>query len=393
MVLRKAALVAALAATAGAWSCNDPGAETLMTLTSLKATDAGAVCNDGTPAAYYFAPGSPSSKTFLVYLSGGGQCYDAASCAGRGDGSLYPHHNCSTSDASKPCFLSSKDYGATCNKTGIFSEDPAANRPLHGAHKAYVPYCSSDAHMGDGEQFGLQFRGRRIVDAVLAAQPAGEGRPGQAVARVGVADRPPQRLAVVVRLVRSSALRDAVVEGAAVDARRDPALELRVELVGVDVDVEGAAAREGVDRGLDAGQRGPGPESVEVDDDVDDVVLPLLQLGRRRREGRLRRLREGALLLELGQRPRRRARRAQGPRPRVLAVAGLAGDDLVVRVVVAVLPLLVAERRAHGAPRAAPNDGRSSSPPRTTAYFPAALARQRIAMVFVRVDNLSPRII
>ena len=168
MVLRKAALVAALAATAGAWSCNDAGAETLMTLTSLKATDAGAVCNDGTPAAYYFAPGSPSSKTFLVYLSGGGQCYDAASCAGRGDGSLYPHHNCSTSDASKPCFLSSKDYGATCNKTGIFSEDPAANRPLHGAHKAYVPYCSSDAHMGDGAKFGLQFRGRRIVDAVLA---------------------------------------------------------------------------------------------------------------------------------------------------------------------------------------------------------------------------------
>ncbi|KAH8053486.1 pectin acetylesterase [Aureococcus anophagefferens] len=125
-----------------------------MTLTSLQATDAGAVCNDGTPAAYYFAPGSPSSKTFLVYLSGGGQCYDAASCAGRGDGSLYPHHNCSTSDASKPCFLSSKDYGATCNKTGIFSEDPAANRPLHGAHKAYVPYCSSDAHMGDGESLG-----------------------------------------------------------------------------------------------------------------------------------------------------------------------------------------------------------------------------------------------
>ncbi|KAH8050662.1 pectin acetylesterase [Aureococcus anophagefferens] len=175
MVLRKAALVAALAATAGAWSCNDAGAETLMTLTSLQATDAGAVCNDGTPAAYYFAPGSPSSKTFLVYLSGGGQCYDAASCAGRGDGSLYPHHNCSTSDASKPCFLSSKDYGATCNKTGIFSEDPAANRPLHGAHKAYVPYCSSDAHMGDGEKFGLQFRGRRIVDAVLADLAAHKG--------------------------------------------------------------------------------------------------------------------------------------------------------------------------------------------------------------------------
>ncbi|KAH8070288.1 pectin acetylesterase [Aureococcus anophagefferens] len=139
------------------------------------ATDAGAVCNDGTPAAYYFAPGSPSSKTFLVYLSGGGQCYDAASCAGRGDGSLYPHHNCSTSDGRSRASCRQGLRRDACNKTGIFSEDPAANRPLHGAHKAYVPYCSSDAHMGDGEKFGLQFRGRRIVDAVLADLAAHKG--------------------------------------------------------------------------------------------------------------------------------------------------------------------------------------------------------------------------
>ena len=138
---------------------------------------------------------------------------------------------------------------------------------------------------------------------------------------------------------------------------------------------------EGVDRALDAGQCGPGPESVEVDDDVDDVVLLLLQLGRRRREGRLRRLREGALPLELGQRPRRRARRAQGPRPRVLAVAGLAGDDLVVGVVVEVLPLLVAERRAHGAPRAAPNDGRGSPAGRSPCIMSASLPQAVEAMV------------
>jgi hypothetical protein len=37
------------------------------------------------------------------------------------------------------------------------------------ANKAFVTYCSSDAWVGDGEMYGFQFRGQRIVSAVLAS--------------------------------------------------------------------------------------------------------------------------------------------------------------------------------------------------------------------------------
>merc|ERR1740123_2793773 len=39
--------------------------------------------------------------------------------------------------------------------------------PVLGANLADVPYCSSDAHMGDGYNFGRPFRGTRILKAVL----------------------------------------------------------------------------------------------------------------------------------------------------------------------------------------------------------------------------------
>ena len=37
------------------------------------------------------------------------------------------------------------------------------------ANKAFVTYCSSDAWVGDGANYGFQFRGQRIVSAVLAS--------------------------------------------------------------------------------------------------------------------------------------------------------------------------------------------------------------------------------
>ena len=50
-----------------------------------------------------------SSNDWLVYLAGGGWCYDLESCEGRFNGSLFPHQACSSSTQSKPCFMSSKD--------------------------------------------------------------------------------------------------------------------------------------------------------------------------------------------------------------------------------------------------------------------------------------------
>lgn len=64
--------------------------------------------------------------------------------------------------------MSSKDYGSTCNKTGIFNEDPSLNPALAMATKLYVPYCTSDAHVGNSEVGDWQFRGKKVVEAVLA---------------------------------------------------------------------------------------------------------------------------------------------------------------------------------------------------------------------------------
>jgi hypothetical protein len=87
-------------------------------------------------------------------LEGGDWCYDEESCAGRLQ--------------SNPQLVSSKDWRPTGALGGIFETNPEKT-PFAGAHKIYVPYCSSDAWVGDTESGGLQFRGQAIVRAVLRA--------------------------------------------------------------------------------------------------------------------------------------------------------------------------------------------------------------------------------
>ncbi|GMI02777.1 hypothetical protein TrVE_jg10611 [Triparma verrucosa] len=146
---------------ASSWSCESSGAE--LGLKQLP-EGSGAVCNDGTNAEYYFAPSSsPNSKTTLIYLSGGGQCSDKASCASRYDGSAYPYHDCNNSTSSSPCFMSSKDNPDKCLKGGIFAD------LVKTVDVVYVPYCSSDGWMGDNSFSGFEFRGANIAFSVVEA--------------------------------------------------------------------------------------------------------------------------------------------------------------------------------------------------------------------------------
>lgn len=156
--------LALLISTAHGWSCNDAGATSWLRRESLAEVDALAVCNDGSSASFYLQENT-SSPDWLVYLAGGGWCYDAASCQGRFDGHLFPNHPCNSSNQSMPCFMSNKDYPETCGKTGIY--DRSDRSPLHGHNLVYVPYCTSDAFMGDGAFGPWQFRGARVVRAVL----------------------------------------------------------------------------------------------------------------------------------------------------------------------------------------------------------------------------------
>lgn len=151
-----------------AWSCNDAGATEVLSKVPLGGIDPLAVCNDGTEASYYIKDNG-NRNHWMVYLAGGGWCYDADSCAGRYNGSQYPHHDCRNSSEALPCFMSSKDYPETCAKTGMFdrSATDREKSAVAAANKIYVPYCSSDGHMGDGEFEGFQYRGARIARAVM----------------------------------------------------------------------------------------------------------------------------------------------------------------------------------------------------------------------------------
>ena len=117
-----------------------------MELASL-ASYPDARCNDGSNAGYYFLPApSNSSRDWLVMLDSGGWCWDETSC----------HARCAA-DASR---CSSLLWSDVHNASGILA---STQLRLANAHKVYVPYCTSDAHMGNAVAYGMQFRGAVVV--------------------------------------------------------------------------------------------------------------------------------------------------------------------------------------------------------------------------------------
>ena len=131
----------------GAGNCPTPLA--LHRLTSYP----DAVCNDGSASGYYWAAGRANSSDWIVLLESGGWCWDAFSCAKRcADGSK-DHYRCTSSG---------------WKEERSFSGLLASKAPrLANANKVYVPYCTSDAHVGDAAAFGMEFRGAAVVRAVL----------------------------------------------------------------------------------------------------------------------------------------------------------------------------------------------------------------------------------
>ena len=128
----------------------------VLTKIDLTTIDPLALCNDGTPAVYYWQRSSnPYNAKWLVYLEAGGHCYDRESCDQR--------------LARQPTLMSSKTYSDEREFTGVL-DDNFELTPLADANKAYLPYCSSDSHMGDAgptDHLPWQFRGQRIVRAVI----------------------------------------------------------------------------------------------------------------------------------------------------------------------------------------------------------------------------------
>ena len=106
-----------------------------MAKVDLTSIDPLALCNDGSPAVYYWKQSkSPTNNKWLVYLQSGAQCYD--------------HKSCEERMRELPHLTSSKTYPEKKTFTGVLDENPELT-PLADANKAYVMYCSSDGHMGD----------------------------------------------------------------------------------------------------------------------------------------------------------------------------------------------------------------------------------------------------
>ena len=118
------------------------------------ANDPRAVCNDGSPALYYFSPSAKGSSTWVVHLKGGGACVSAKQCAERNDSYV-------SSTLTKPF------YSVVAGTILSDAESPF----LGDANAVVVFYCSSDSWVGDrgasDETGGFHLRGARIVDAVF----------------------------------------------------------------------------------------------------------------------------------------------------------------------------------------------------------------------------------
>ncbi|HEX2061510.1 MAG TPA: pectin acetylesterase-family hydrolase [Thermoanaerobaculia bacterium] len=127
-----------------------------------------AVCNDGTPAVFYVARGTETTK-WLIFLQGGGACRDGQSCAERG---------CSSDTNFGMDKMSSSTSKASIRADGLL--DPGSHNRFGTWNRVLIYYCSSDTWSGTktstltatGEngatrEFDLHFKGRLIIDAVL----------------------------------------------------------------------------------------------------------------------------------------------------------------------------------------------------------------------------------
>jgi len=126
-----------------------------------------ALCNDGSPAAYYFRQGHGNgTNRWIIRLQGGGWCYDQASCEARQKNSLY----WTTSNVCPASLLDNETISGVGHE-GILSSDPVQNPHFYDANHVWMWYCSSDSHIGNrtaAESInGWNFLGKNIIKALV----------------------------------------------------------------------------------------------------------------------------------------------------------------------------------------------------------------------------------
>lgn len=95
-------------------------------------------CRDGSSTGLGVRPGTTADTALVIYLQGGGACYDAASCAGNANAPV------AGARWSRQDFEGWRD---AFGDQGIFNTNDPSN-PVAGWTHVYVPYCSGDLHGG-----------------------------------------------------------------------------------------------------------------------------------------------------------------------------------------------------------------------------------------------------
>ena len=91
-------------------------------------------CSDGSPVGIGINP-SPTSSNLLVYLNGGGACWDAFTCLIAQSATLGPY--------SQKLFQSDlASIGSTIDRTDT-------QNPFRDWNFVFIPYCTGDVHAGD----------------------------------------------------------------------------------------------------------------------------------------------------------------------------------------------------------------------------------------------------
>lgn len=123
------------------------------------------LCNDGSTGGYYIREATSEHHTdkWIFYLEGGGWCWNSTSCLNRLvlNGILFGGSSLVSSSHWPP--TKTFEDGIFLMEAGGWAE----------ANLVYLPYCSSDAHMGDtqeltGELGTIQYRGRRLVREAIS---------------------------------------------------------------------------------------------------------------------------------------------------------------------------------------------------------------------------------
>ncbi len=92
------------------------------------------MCLDGSPSGYYIRKGTgEGAKKYILYLKGGGWCFDLEDCYKR----------------SKSDLGSSKKWPESIQKSGFLSDDPLMNPDFYTWTVVVLKYCDGASFAGD----------------------------------------------------------------------------------------------------------------------------------------------------------------------------------------------------------------------------------------------------